>query len=310
MKQNNDTYQWTLFLFHSLLSDIPSKKLILDFTENISSSPSKKHICQSRNKNEENMHCSQQGHFISSPLKTTKKSRLPSANQGSPFKSTVSTVSFYNKNKCYLTPLERKMIKESRSLCLKTNTEDKSFPSVTEKMQGKPFCSKKVNKKPQKSLTAKCRQSYKCIKPVSKNSKNSKQNRVAYKPIVEKENNCYSAENNLNAPRVLSQKVKPQVTIQGGAAFFVSKKSSLRKENKPLLGLTQKNISKVTEDSDVETVIERKSFETRQVPKCMLLEKELNELNIEMLGRRSKSEEKILKVKKTKYITLKTKLAV
>ncbi|XP_058406431.1 N-acetyltransferase ESCO2 isoform X1 [Diceros bicornis minor] len=276
-----------------LLSDIPSKKLILDLTENIFPSPNKKHICQSSDKNEEKMHCSQQDHFISSPFKTTKKSRLPSANQGSPFKSAVSTVSFYNKDKWYLNPLERKLIKERRPIA---KNEDKSSPSVTEKMQGKPVCSKKMNKKTQKSLTAKYQPSYKCIKPVSKNSKNSKQNRVAYKPIVEKENNCYSAENDLNAPRVLSQKVKPQVTLQGGAAFFVSrKKSSLRKltlENKPLLGLTQKNKSEVIEDSDEETVSERKGFETRQVPKYLLLEKGLN---VELLGARSKNEEKLIK---------------
>ncbi|XP_070467437.1 N-acetyltransferase ESCO2 isoform X2 [Equus przewalskii] len=276
----------------NLLSDIPSKKSILDFTENILPSPNKKHICQSSDKNEEKMHCSQQGHFISSPLKTTKKNRLPSANQGSPFKSAVSTVSFYNKDKWYLNPLERKLIKESRPIM---KNEDKSFPSVTEKMQGKPVCSKKMNGKPQKSLTAKCQPSYKCIKPVSKNSKNSKQNRVTYKRIVEKENNCYSAEN-LNGPRVLSQKVKPQVTLQGGAAFFVSRKtSSFRKlslENKPLLGFTQKNKSEVIEDSDEETVSKRKSFEMSQEPKDLLLEKELN---IELLGARSKNEEKLIK---------------
>ncbi|XP_006906314.1 N-acetyltransferase ESCO2 isoform X2 [Pteropus alecto] len=278
----------------NLLSDIASKKLILDFTENIFSSPDQKHICQSSDKNEEKAHCSQQSHFVSNSLKTTKKSRLPSVNQGSPFKSAVSTVSFYNKDKYYLNPLERKIIKESRSICLKTNNEDKSFPSVTEKMQGKPVRSKRMNKKPQKNLTSKYQPSYKCTKPVSKISKNSKQNRVAYKPIIEKENNCYSAENNVNAPRVLSQKVKPQVTLQGGAAFFVSRKnSSLRRlsvENKPLLGVTQKNKLEAIEDSDVETVSE-KSFKARQVPKCMLLEKELN---IELLGT-SENEEKLIK---------------
>lgn len=276
----------------------------MDFTENIPSSSSKKHICQSSDKNEAKVHCPQQGHFISSPLKTTKKNRLPPANQGSPFKSAVSPVSFYNKNKCYLNPLERKMIRESRSICLKTNSEDKSFPSMTKKIQGKPVHSKKRNKKPQKNLT-KCRSSYKCIKPVSKNSQDSKQNRVVYKPIVEKENNCYSAENNLSAPRVLSKKVKPQVTIQGGAAFFVRKKSSLKLslENKPLLGLTRQNKSEMIEDSNVETVYKIKNFETRQVSKCMLLEKKLN---IELLGTRSKNEEKVIKVKKTKYITFKT----
>ncbi|XP_007936923.1 N-acetyltransferase ESCO2 [Orycteropus afer afer] len=287
------------FNFDSLLSDIPSKKLILDFTENIFLPPNKKHILQSSDKNEEKMRCFQKDHFISSSLNTTscpttRKNRLPSANQGSPFKSAVSAVSFYNRDKWYLNPLERKLIKESRATCLKTSNEEKSFPSVMEKLQGKPVCSKKMNKKPQKSLTAKHQPSYKCIKPVSRNSKNSKQKRVAYKPIVEKENNCYSAENNQNAPRVLSQKIKPQVTLQGGAAFFVNrKKSSLRKlslENKSLLGLTGKNKSEVIEDSDVETVHERKTFETRQVPKFLL-----QEVNVELLSARSKNEEKLIK---------------
>ncbi|XP_045842395.1 N-acetyltransferase ESCO2 [Meles meles] len=282
--------------YDNLLSNISSKKSILDFAENILPSPDQNYICQSSDNSEEKAHCSQQGHFLSSPLETTKKTRFPPANQGSPFKSAVSTVSFYNKDKWYLNPLERKLIKESRSICLKTNNEDTSFPVVTEKMQGKPVCSKRLNKKPQKSLTSKCQPKYKCIKPLSKNSKNSKQNRVAYKPIIEKENSYYSAQNNLNAPRVLSQKVKPQVTLQGGAAFFVSrKKPCLRKlslENKPLLGLTQKNISEVIEDSDVETVSKRKNFETRQVPKCLLLEKEPN---VELLHARSKNEEKLIK---------------
>lgn len=263
--------------FHSLLTDAPTKKLILDLTEKTFPSPNKKHICQSSDKNEEKVHCSQQGHFISSPLKTTKKNRSPSANQSSPFKSAMSTVSFYNKDKWYLSPLERRLIKDSRSICPKTKSEDKSFPSVTKKTQGNPFYTKKMNKKPHKSLTPKYQPSYKCIKPVSKNSKNSKKNQVACKPIVEKENNCYSTESNLNAPRVLSQKVKPQVTLQGGAAFFVSrKKSSLRKlplQGKPVLGFTQENESKVIKDSKI-TVTERR-FETRQMPKCLLLEKKL-----------------------------------
>ncbi|XP_077008982.1 N-acetyltransferase ESCO2 [Tamandua tetradactyla] len=282
------------------LLDIPSKKLILDFSENIFPSPNKKHILQSSDKTEEEVHCFQQGHFISSPINTsfptTKKHRLPSANQGSPFKSAVSTLSFYNKDMWYLNPLQRKLVKESRPTCLKTNNEDKPLPSVTKKIQGKPIRSKKMNKKTQKSLTAKYQPSYKCMKPVSKNSKNSMQNRVAYKPFVEKENNCYSTENNLNAPRVLSQKIKPQVTLQGGAAFFVNrKKSSFKKlslENKQLLESTQKNKSKVIEDSDLETVSERKTFETRQIPECLLLGKELN---IELSSSRSKNEEKLIK---------------
>lgn len=79
------------------------------------------------------------------------------------------------------------MIKESRANNLKNNNAGIPIPSVTEKRQGKPVCPKKRNKKPQKSLTAKYQPSYKHIKPVSRNSKNPKQNRVVCKPVVQKE---------------------------------------------------------------------------------------------------------------------------
>ncbi|XP_058526038.1 N-acetyltransferase ESCO2 [Ochotona princeps] len=260
----------------SLLSDIPSKKLILDCTPNIFPSPD---FCQNNDKNEEKALCSLQDHFIPSLLKTSASDRLPSASQGSPFKSAVSTVSFYNKNKWYLSPLERKLIRESRSTCLKPINGEKSFPSVMEKMQGKPICSKKKSKKPQKSLTAKYQPSYKHTKHTAKNSKSSKQNQVTYKPVVEKENNCCATESNVTARRVLSQKIKPQVTLQGGAAFFLNRKrSTLRKpplENKPSLEHTQRNKSKLIDDSDVETVTVRKTFETKQVPRCLSLEEKL-----------------------------------
>ncbi|XP_006884989.1 PREDICTED: N-acetyltransferase ESCO2 [Elephantulus edwardii] len=289
-------------MHHSLnydsLSDIPSMELILNRTENIFLPANKKHIHQSSDKNEGEMLSFQQDLFTSSSFNTdsfpTVKKSLPSANQNLPFKSVVSTVSFYNKDKWYLNPLERKLIKESRASYQKTNSEDKSLPKVTEKIQRKRPCSKKTNKKPQKSLTAKNQSGYNCIKPESRKSKNSKQNKVIYKPLVDKENNCYSAENNLNAPRVLSQKVKPQVTLQGGAAFFVSrKKPSLRKlslENQSLLGSTGNNKSELVEDPVLETVHERKTTETRQVPKCVL-----QELNIELLGAGSKNEDKLIK---------------
>nr|XP_020028780.1 N-acetyltransferase ESCO2 [Castor canadensis] len=279
--------------FHSLSSDIPSKKLILNFSESLFPSPNKKHACQSSDKKEEKLYCSQQGHFISSPLKTTKRNRLPPANHSSPFKSAVSAVSFYNKDKWYLNPLERKLIRESRGIYLKTSSKDKSFPGMTEKMQGKPVFTKKRNKKPQKSLTAKYQPSYKHIKPVSRGSKTSKQNQKVYKPVVEKENNSYPAENNPDTPRVLSQKTKPQVTLQGGAAFFVSRKKFSQKcslEDKPSLGITQNNKSEASEGSATEALCERKAFVENQVPKCLSFEKKLN---IELPSARSENEKLI-----------------
>ncbi|KFO38082.1 N-acetyltransferase ESCO2 [Fukomys damarensis] len=277
----------------SLLSDIPSKKLILDFAEDLFLSPSKIHTCESSETSEENVPCSHQSHFASSPLKTTQKNRLSPADRSSPFNSAVSTVSFYNKDKWYLNPLERKLVRESRSISLQTNDKDESVPIVAEKMQGKSVCTKRRNKKPQKILTAKYQPNYKRIKPLPKKSKNSTQNRMAYKPALEKENNCYSSESKLDTPRVLSQKIKPQTTLQGGAAFFVSrKKLSLRRalENKPSVGLNQKNESKVIEDCDAESVCER-TLVKEQAPKYLLLEKKLH---IE-LSTRSKHGEKFIK---------------
>uniref|UniRef100_H0WAG7 Establishment of sister chromatid cohesion N-acetyltransferase 2 n=1 Tax=Cavia porcellus TaxID=10141 RepID=H0WAG7_CAVPO len=267
------------------LLDIRSKKLILDIAEDLLPSSNKIHTCKSSEINEENVSCTQQSHFTSSPLRTTNKNRLPLANQSSPFKSAVSTVSFYNKPKWYLNPLERKLVRQSRPISLQTSNEGKSVPIVAPKMQGKPVCSKKRNKKLQKSLTTKYQPNHKCIKSVLKNSKNSKKNEMTYKPAMEKENTCYSTESNLNTPRVLSQKIKPQTTLQSGAAFFISRKKlkRLSLEDKPSVGLNQKDKSKVIEDCDTKAL--------EQVPKCLLLEKKLN---IE-LSAKSKNEEKLIK---------------
>nr|XP_048277832.1 N-acetyltransferase ESCO2 [Myodes glareolus] len=248
----------------SLLTDTSPNKLNLSFSES--------HTCQSSDQKEEKS-CSYQSHFTSSPLKVAENNRLPFANYSSLFKSVVSTTSFYNKNKQYLNPLERKLIRESRSLCPATKNGDKS--SVIEKLQRKPTRTKK-SKKPQKSLTAKYQPNFKHIKSISRNPK-------SLKPVVDKENSCLPAGNHPHTPpRVLSQKIKPQVTLQGGAAFFVRKRSSLKKsslEDKPL----QKNEPEVTEDADPEA---------KRVPKSLLAEEKLS---VELLDARSKNEEKLRK---------------
>ncbi|XP_028614699.1 N-acetyltransferase ESCO2 [Grammomys surdaster] len=261
----------------SLLTDISSSKLRI--AENLFPSPNKKHNCQSSVQREDRS-CSHQGHFTSSPLKTTENNRLSFANYSSLFKPAVSTVSFYNKDKYYLNPLERKLIRECRSICLATKNGDKPFPSVTENIQRKPVCTKK-NKKTQKSLTAKYQPNYKHIKSIPRSLKNPKPNQVTYKPVVNKENSCFPAENYPNSPpRVLSRKIKPQVTLQGGAAFFVRKRNSPKKsrlEDKPLPIHLQKNEPEVTEDAP----------EAKQVPKSLLVdEKSLQDA-------RSKNEEKL-----------------
>ncbi|ERE91357.1 N-acetyltransferase ESCO2 isoform X1 [Cricetulus griseus] len=266
----------------SLLTDTSSRKLNLNSSENLFPSPNKKHTCQS-SEQKEGKSCSYQDDFTSSPLKIMESNRLLFANDSSVVKSVVSTVSFYNKNKQYLNPLERKLIRECRSICLATENGDKSFPSVTEK-QRKPVCTKK-NKKPQKSLTAKYQPNYKRIKSISRNNKNSKPNQMSYKPAVDKENSYYPAENHPNTPpRVLSQKIKPQVTLQGGAAFFVKKRKTLKKsslEDESLPIHLQKNEPEVTGEA---------VLEAKQVPKTLFVEEKLN---VEILGARSKNKEKL-----------------
>ncbi|KAK2493962.1 hypothetical protein MC885_017595, partial [Smutsia gigantea] len=246
-----------------LLTDAPTKELILDSTAKVFPSPDKKHICQSSDKNEEKVHCSQQGHFISSSLETTKKNRLPSANQGSPFKSAVSTVSFYSKDKWYLNPLERRLIKDSRSICAKTNSEDKSFPSVTEKTREKTGYTKKMNKKPHKCLTPKYQPSYKCIKPVSKNSKNSKQNQdssggvFSSKECKPDENKCFPSEDSLSENKAVS----PESTVYPifSVSSSVSTKRSLVEE--------QSSVRSIISTNSLKQINNQKSTNTRDTNK-------------------------------------------
>ncbi|XP_012879645.1 PREDICTED: N-acetyltransferase ESCO2 [Dipodomys ordii] len=272
----------------SLLSEISSQELILNLTESLFPSPTKKYACQNSDKKEDREHCFPQDHLISSPHKTTTKYRLSSVDHSSPFKSAVSTISFYNKDKLYLNPLERKLIRDSRS-CLQTNGEDKPIPIMTEKVS-----IKKKTKKTRKSLTVKCQRRFTHIKEVSTDSRNSKQNQMSNKPVVKKEYNCYLAESNPNTPRVLSQKVKPQVTLQGGAAFFITrKKMSLKKlspEDRPSLGVTYKNKPETTGDSDSEVICKRKTFVKNQMSKYLLLEK-----NVELQHSRSRNKEELIK---------------
>ncbi|KAM4836864.1 N-acetyltransferase ESCO2 [Thomomys bottae] len=278
----------------SLFSDISSQEVILNLTESLLPSPSKKYSEWKDDKKEGSGGlCFPQRHLISSPCKTTPKTRLPSGSHSSPFKSAVSTVSFYNKDKLYLNPLERKLIRDYRS-CLQTNGEDKPTPIMTEKLHGKPVPIKKLNRKTQKRLTAKCQRSYTHIKHVSKDSRISKQkNQVTNKPVVEKKHNCYLAESNPNTPRVLSQKVKPQVTLQGGAAFFIGrKKKSLKKlpEDAQSLSVAHQNKPETIRDSHSEATCKRKTFVETQVSKCLLLEK-----NVELLHTRSTNKQELIK---------------
>ncbi|XP_043839219.1 N-acetyltransferase ESCO2 isoform X2 [Dromiciops gliroides] len=231
-KRNQSSSQYGSLLFKN-----PVKKVILDFTESMSSSPSgtpKKEMSQINDK--ENVCYLFQGQHVSSqfnkyPLETACAIQkggvtpLKSPQQGSPFKSAMSTRSFYNRDKWYLNPLERKLVKESRSLCLKNDYGyTKPIPTLTEKKHQKLF--KRTNSKVKRNSAPKYG-SYKGIKTVSRNAIKPQQNRVIFKPTTGQEDDTHELAKSLTpAPRVLSLKVKPQVTLQSGAAFFVAGKKS------------------------------------------------------------------------------------
>ncbi|XP_036607750.1 N-acetyltransferase ESCO2 [Trichosurus vulpecula] len=269
--------------YGSLLFENPMKKIILDFTESIPPSPSgtpRKEMSQISDTNKENICYLFQGHHISSqftkyPLETAcaiqkgeAVSPLKSPQQGSPFKSAMSTRSFYNRDKWYLNPLERKLVKESRSLCQKNDCGyNKPVPTLTEKKHKKVF--KRTNPKGKKNSAPKYG-SCKGIKTVSRNAVKPQQNRVIFKPTTGQEDNSHEPDKNLTStPRVLSLKVKPQVTLQSGAAFFVAGKKSHSLVKKVVLdGQTMSelkaNKSKpaVIVNSGLPSTNERKTFES------------------------------------------------
>ncbi|XP_072489933.1 N-acetyltransferase ESCO2 isoform X2 [Notamacropus eugenii] len=269
--------------YGSLLFENPVKKIILDFTESMPPSPSgtpEKEMSQINNVNKENICCLFQGHHISSqfnkyPLETVCTIQkgggvtpLKSPQQGSPFKSAVSTRSFYNRDKWYLNPLERKLVKESRSLHQKNDCGyNKPLPTLTEKKHQKLF--KRTNPKVKKNLTPKCG-NYKGIKTVSKNAVKLQQNRVIFKPTTGQEDHSHEPDKNLTpTPRVLSLKVKPQVTLQSGAAFFVTRKKSHSLVKKMVLdgqttsGLkTNKSKPAMIMNSALPSTNERETFES------------------------------------------------
>ncbi|XP_078005948.1 N-acetyltransferase ESCO2 isoform X1 [Phascolarctos cinereus] len=268
--------------YGSLLFENPVKKIILDFTESMLPSPSgapKKEISQINDVNKENACYLFQGHHVSSqfnkyPLETACPIQKgegvtppKTPQQGSPFKSAMATRSFYNRDKWYLNPLERKLIKESRSLCQKNDCGyNKPVPTLTEKKHQKLL--KRTNPKVKRNSAPKYG-SYKGIKTVSRNAVKPQRNRVIFKPTTGQEGNSHESDKSLTpAPRVLSLKVKPQVTLQSGAAFFVAgKKSHSLVKKVVLVGQTtselKANKSKpaVIMNHSLPSTNERKTFE-------------------------------------------------
>ncbi|NXJ72632.1 ESCO2 acetyltransferase, partial [Rostratula benghalensis] len=130
----------------------------------------------------------------------------------------VPVVSFYSKEKRYLTPLERKQLKEKRLLRERSRDENLPAASRTEKVNS----SRSPSWKPPKQG-----------KTLPKNLKKAKGDVPPGKPSVEKENVNTLIKKKMDSPfRVLSMTVKPALRLQLGAAFFTPMKKSHSK--KPL----------------------------------------------------------------------------
>ncbi|NXN46016.1 ESCO2 acetyltransferase, partial [Rhinoptilus africanus] len=140
------------------------------------------------------------------------------------YKPLVPVVSFYSKEKRYLTPLERKELKENHSLGERSRDEKLPGASRTEKMN--VTSGRNASSKPSKHATGS-----KHGKTLLKTLKKAKGDVPAGKPGVEKENvNCLIKKKMDSPFRVLSMTVKPALKLQLGAAFFSTRKKSHSKK--------------------------------------------------------------------------------
>ncbi|XP_074717345.1 N-acetyltransferase ESCO2 isoform X1 [Strix uralensis] len=142
----------------------------------------------------------------------------------SSYKPLVPVVSFYSKEKRYLTPLERKQLNEKCSLGERNREENLPAVSRTEK----------TNRNLSRNTSLK----------LTKHATNPKHGKTDPKPLkkvkgdvplgkcrVEKENVSCLIKKKIDSPfRVLSMTVKPALKLQSGAAFFSARKKSHSKK--------------------------------------------------------------------------------
>ncbi|NWQ87074.1 ESCO2 acetyltransferase, partial [Burhinus bistriatus] len=159
------------------------------------------------------------------------------------YRPLVPVVSFYSKEKRYLTPLERKELNENHSL--RERSRDENLPAFVffEKMNVNS--SKNTSSKPTKHAT-----NSKHGKTVLKTLKKAKGDVPPGKPSVEKENvNCLIKKKMDSPFRVLSMTVKPALKLQLGAAFFSARKKSHSK--KPVVDTKSlQGVSKSLQEND------------------------------------------------------------
>uniref|UniRef100_A0A8C8B203 Uncharacterized protein n=1 Tax=Otus sunia TaxID=257818 RepID=A0A8C8B203_9STRI len=142
----------------------------------------------------------------------------------SSYKPLVPVVSFYSKEKRYLTPLERKQLNEKCSLGERNRDENLPAASRTEKTNRN--LSRNTSLKLTKHAT-----NPKHGKTDPKPPKKVKRDVPLGKCRVEKENVSCLIKKKIDSPfRVLSMTVKPALKLQSGAAFFSARKKSHSKK--------------------------------------------------------------------------------
>ncbi|XP_030054531.1 N-acetyltransferase ESCO2 [Microcaecilia unicolor] len=144
----------------------------------------------------------------------------------SPCNPAVPAESFYSKGKVYFTPLDRKLLKQSRSL--KMINESGHMPCIgkTEKRKGR----KSILKNPVSKHQVVSRQA----RPVPRNAKKVASSMLPARISVVSQLSNSIAKTQANGPfRVLSLKTKPKPKLLVGAAFFVTGKKSHTVFRKP-----------------------------------------------------------------------------
>ncbi|XP_040408203.1 N-acetyltransferase ESCO2 isoform X2 [Cygnus olor] len=146
----------------------------------------------------------------------------------SSYKPVVPVVSFYSKEKRYLTLIERKQLNENLSFGERNGDENAPAASRTEKMNTN--LSRNASSRPARPATS-TKHGKTVPKTAPKAVKKVKADVPPLKPSVEKENAPCLIKKKMDSPfRVLSMTVKPALKLQAGAAFFCARKRSHSKK--------------------------------------------------------------------------------
>ncbi|NXJ09188.1 ESCO2 acetyltransferase, partial [Odontophorus gujanensis] len=178
----------------------------------------------------------------------------------------VPVLSFYSKEKRYLTLLERKQLAQSSASGEEGGYKNPLAASRTEKVN--------VNSRNRSSKPARPSAGSKHGKTAPKALKKVKANVPPKKPSAGKENTPCVIKKKMDSPfRVLSMTVKPALKLQSGAAFFSSSKKSHSKKPpldlEPLQGPPRSRSADANKKLETDTAL-RTSITKTQMLACTI----------------------------------------